>query len=322
MESLPHNHHVYIKKDDNKTAQREGLNMMLMMSQQTKAGDQQLVITSDVMNIADILIIWDLDTMPPAHLTAQALTKFNCKGAELSQKDLKQIITALAGDAINDQSSTKATPKHFASPLAKLSKDATISDSDSESDKDSAEDESSTKYGKEVVLRVPTHEDNLKLVQRLRAGISSSGTRTKLNEADMLAKMVEGVNKLQAPHIISMFSFYIAHGPNASMDERKEWISAQARAAEAIRRGIDASYHQYLTLRTNLNSVESEEAASVQGSKFIKCLVHRIIGSDDQAIARQEKQLIKALEEYSTMSDIDKYSERVNAEITWYYKMW
>jgi len=54
MESLQPSHHIYIKKTDDLTAQREGLNMMLMMSQQTKHGDQQLVITSDVMNIAEI----------------------------------------------------------------------------------------------------------------------------------------------------------------------------------------------------------------------------------------------------------------------------
>jgi hypothetical protein len=73
--------HIYIKRADDQTAQRKGLNMMLMMSHATKHGDQQLVITSDVMNIAETLLIWGLPQMPPAHLAAQALSNIGTRKA-------------------------------------------------------------------------------------------------------------------------------------------------------------------------------------------------------------------------------------------------
>jgi DNA-binding SARP family transcriptional activator len=60
----------------------------------------------------------------------------------------------------------------------------------------------------------------------------------------------------------------------------------------------------------------------VQGSKLIKCLIQRLVGSDERIITKQEQQLLTAIESYSTMTDIDKFSERVNAELTWYNKTW
>jgi predicted nicotinamide N-methyase len=124
-------------------------------------------------------------------------------------------------------------------------------------------------------------------------------------------------NSLQAPHVISLFAYYLKTGLNAATEsDRREWISAQARAAEVIRRGIDPSFHQYLTLQPNANTIASEEMALVQGSKFIKCLIQRLGGSDERVITKQEQQLLTAIESYSTIADIDKFSERVNAELT------
>ena len=60
MDSLPVWHHIYIKRDDTVAEQKEGLNMLLMMSQQTKAGHQQIVMTHDVMNIADFLLLFSI----------------------------------------------------------------------------------------------------------------------------------------------------------------------------------------------------------------------------------------------------------------------
>jgi hypothetical protein len=88
------------------------------------------------------------------------------------------------------------------------------------------------------------------------------------------------------------------------------------------RRGIDPSFHQYLTLQPNANTIASEEMALVQGSKFIKCLIQRLVGLDERVMTKQEQQLLTAIESYSTMTDIDKLSERVNAELTWYNKTW
>jgi transglutaminase/protease-like cytokinesis protein 3 len=102
MESLQPTNHIYIKRADDQTAQREGLNMMLMMSHATKHGDQQLVITSDVMNIAEILLIWGLPQMPPAHLAAQALSKYRNKEGDLTQAEIKSIIAALSGDSLRN----------------------------------------------------------------------------------------------------------------------------------------------------------------------------------------------------------------------------
>jgi hypothetical protein len=96
--------------------------------------------------------------------------------------------------------------------MAKTSTNATQSDSESESDNDAS------------------HEESLQQLQRLRAGLASSGQRNQINEAEMLATMIEGVNKLQAPHVISLFAYYLKTGPNATESDRKEWISAQARA--------------------------------------------------------------------------------------------
>jgi hypothetical protein len=143
-----------------------------------------------------------------------------------------------------------------------------------------------------------------------------------MNEAEMLATTVEGVKKLQAPRVISLFACYLKTGPNVTETDRKEYISAQARAAEAIRRWIDQSFHQYLTLQPNANTIASEEMALVQGSNFNKCLIQRLVGSDERVITKQEQQLLTAIESYSTMTDIDKFSKRVNTELTWYNKTW
>ena len=296
--------------------------MMLMMSHATKHGDQQLVITSDVMNIAEILLIWGLPQMPPAHLAAQALSKYRNTEGDLTQADIKSIIAALSGDSFKERSPGKFIPKYKTTPMAKTSTNATQSDSESESDDDPTEDELRNDRSQAVTVKVPSHEESLQQLQRLRAGLASSGQRNQINEAEMLAKMIEGVNKLQAPHVISLFAYYLKTGPNATESDRKEWISAQARAAEAIRRGIDPSFHQYLTLQPNANTIASEEMALVQGSKFIKCLIQRLVGTDDRVIEKQERQLLTAIESYSTMTDIDKFSERVNAELTWYNKTW
>ena len=60
MESLPIPHNIYKKQNDIIAEQREGLNMLLMISQQTKAGHQQIVMTRDVMNIADFLLLFSI----------------------------------------------------------------------------------------------------------------------------------------------------------------------------------------------------------------------------------------------------------------------
>jgi hypothetical protein len=139
MESLEPTNHIYITKADDQTAQREGLNMMLMMSHATKHGDQQLVITSDVMNIAEILLIWGLPQLPPAHLAAQALSKYRNKEGDLTQADIKCIIAALLGDSFKERSPGKFIPKYKTTPIAKTSTNATQSDSESESDNDLTE---------------------------------------------------------------------------------------------------------------------------------------------------------------------------------------
>jgi hypothetical protein len=102
MESLQPTNHIYIRRADDQTAQLEGLNMMLMMSHATKHGDQQLVITSDMMNIAEILLIWGLPQMPPAHLAAQALSKYRNEEGDLTQADIKSINAALSGDSLRN----------------------------------------------------------------------------------------------------------------------------------------------------------------------------------------------------------------------------
>ena len=50
MESLPIPHNIYKKQNDIIAEQREGLNMLLMLSKQTKADDEQPVITHDVFS--------------------------------------------------------------------------------------------------------------------------------------------------------------------------------------------------------------------------------------------------------------------------------
>ena len=78
MDSLPVQHHNYIKQNDTvaEQTQREGLNMLLILSQQTKAGHQHIVITHDVVNIAYFLLIFGLNEMPPFYLMAQALAQY------------------------------------------------------------------------------------------------------------------------------------------------------------------------------------------------------------------------------------------------------
>jgi transglutaminase/protease-like cytokinesis protein 3 len=124
MESLQPTNHIYIKRADDQTAQREGLNMMLMMSHATKHRDQQFVITSDVMNISEILLIWGLPQMPPAHLAAQALSKYRNKEVDLTQADIKSINAALSGDSFKEQSPGKFIPKYKTTPMAKTSTNA------------------------------------------------------------------------------------------------------------------------------------------------------------------------------------------------------
>jgi hypothetical protein len=90
MGSLQPTNHLYIKRADDQAAQREGLMlMMLMMSHATKHGDQQLAITSNVMNTPEILLIWGLPKMPQAHLAAEALSKYRNKESDLTQADQK-----------------------------------------------------------------------------------------------------------------------------------------------------------------------------------------------------------------------------------------
>ena len=50
MENLHIQRHIYIKQNDTIAEQREGLNMLLMLSKQTKADDEQPVITHDVFS--------------------------------------------------------------------------------------------------------------------------------------------------------------------------------------------------------------------------------------------------------------------------------
>ncbi len=52
--------------------QRTGFNMMLTMHCQSRDEDK-IMINSDVMDIADVLLIFDVITMPPLHAMAQAL---------------------------------------------------------------------------------------------------------------------------------------------------------------------------------------------------------------------------------------------------------
>ena len=136
MDILPVQHHIYIKHNDTVAEQREGLNRLLMMSQQTKAGHQQIVITPNVMNIADFLLIFHLNEMPPSYLMAQALAQYQCQGDDISPGDVGQIIASLSRDSFNDQSPAKSSPARSNSRTTakNFSQREAASDSGSDSD--------------------------------------------------------------------------------------------------------------------------------------------------------------------------------------------
>ena len=166
--------------------------MMLLMSQQTKHGDLQLVFTSDVMNIAEFLLIFGIETMPLPHLMVQALSQFRFRESHLDQKDLKSIIRALSSDSMQGRTFTKTIPKSKISPMAMSSTNDKESDSESDSDNDRTEGE--LRKDRSQAVKVPTDEQNLELERRLRASIASNNKQNKINEAEMLATMVERIS--------------------------------------------------------------------------------------------------------------------------------
>ena len=56
--------HIYIKEGASKTEQRIGFDMMLVMHCQSQ--EEEDAISNDVMNIADVLLIFDVNTILPA----------------------------------------------------------------------------------------------------------------------------------------------------------------------------------------------------------------------------------------------------------------
>jgi len=94
--------HIYIKEGASKAEQRTGLNMMLTMNYQLKA-ENNIMSNGDVMNIADTLLIFDMNMMPPAHVMAQALAHYKIKGSEdIEPSDLAIMIRSSSGDAKSD----------------------------------------------------------------------------------------------------------------------------------------------------------------------------------------------------------------------------
>ena len=280
--------------------------------------EDKIMINSDVMNIADVLLIFDVNTMPPSHVMAQALSHYKIKGPEdIEPRDLAIMIRSLSGDAFNASTSpARAIPRNLATAQSsKLEAEA-----DTESESDSQEDEAQAHRTKEVNLMVPTDEEEEAVVCRLRArvnSISSSGTE---NEADLLRKLVERINKLNREDLLSIFQYYRSQRPTASKQLKNEWSGAQTRAAGAIRDGLHASFHSYLSVPTAGGSIDTVKNASIQGSLFIKCLVSNILGREETAIVRQEQQVIAAIEAYGTATDMLHYSLTVRAEVTWYNK--
>jgi hypothetical protein len=107
--------HIYIKEGASKAEQRTGLNMMLTMHCQSKE-ESKIMINSDVMNIADVLLIFDLKTMPPAHVMAQGLAHYKIKGSDdIETSDLAIMIRSLSGETFNASTSpARAIPRKLA----------------------------------------------------------------------------------------------------------------------------------------------------------------------------------------------------------------
>ncbi len=98
--------------------------------------ENKIMINSDVMNIADVLLIFDLNTMPPVHVMAQALAHYKIKGSDdIETSDLAIMIRSLSGETFNASTSpARAIPRKLATAQSpKIEAEAeTESDSDSQ----------------------------------------------------------------------------------------------------------------------------------------------------------------------------------------------
>jgi hypothetical protein len=89
--------------------------MMLTMHCQPKE-ENKIMINSYVMNIADVLLFFDLNTMPPAHVMAQALAHHKIKGSDdIETSNLAIMIKSLSGETFNVSTSpARVIPRKLA----------------------------------------------------------------------------------------------------------------------------------------------------------------------------------------------------------------
>ncbi len=63
-------------------------------------------------------------------------------------------------------------------------------------------------------------------------------------------------------------------------------------------------HSSYLSVPTAGGSIDTVKNAPIQGSLFIKCLFPNILGREEVAVIKQEKQVTAAVEAYGTATDI------------------
>ena len=299
MENTIQHSQIYIKENATRTDQRTGLNMLMTMSSQAKDGSpDNAPLHENVLNIADILLIMDLNCMPSAHLFATALKNYK-HTSQISEDELRDIVSSLTATVFDDSTASPKSSPGKSTHASVAKSNATQSDSGSDSG-----DERS----KQQVVSVKwTDEDDDRLLAKLRSKTHAVRGPPRVNDAELVAKLSERINKLTTEHLSSLVAYYCAQ---RSPDHHRhtQWNNQQARGAETLRLKIHSSFHRYLTLPAANGSLELAQIANIQGSLFLKCLIQNILDCGDNAIANQEAQVKIAIASYNTTTDFLAFS--------------